>query len=473
MKKHVEGEDFAGVYSDFASRLHFADIPESIIDAARRNLFDTLTCSLAGVRAEGTNEVRELVREWGGKPEAQILWSNVRAPAPNAAWVNSVMSHARDFDDVHEKAVVHVGVSNVPAALAAAEMADHPITGREFFTGLVAGVELMLRMGLATEITLIESGFIYTSLFAYFGATITAARILNLSPDETHNALGIAYSQAAGGHQVTRDGAQTKRMQPGFAVRAALTAIAMTRKNVLGPRNVFEGADGLWRIYLQNRLNPEALRAGLGSDFHFDELGYKPYPSCRYNHTAIDAALMLREQPGFDWRHASEIRVYTNSQAYEAVGTPLTMRQHPQTLPQAQFSICYNVACALVNGRVGLEDFDDPTMLARDDIAHLSTLVVPYVDAQLERDWGRNISPTRIEAIIGDRCFTVQCDHAKGSLEVPFTARDTRHKLEDSLRVSGFGEGHAHRFESTLDALLDSPDVVSDIGRLSNAIAST
>jgi 2-methylcitrate dehydratase PrpD len=467
-----KGEDFAGSYAMFASRLSYTDIPDATINAARVNLFDTLTCSIAGFNAEGANEVRELVREWGGKPEAQILWSDARVPAPNAAWVNSVMAHARDFDDVHEKAIVHVGVSNVPAALAAVELVDPPVTGHEFFTGLVAGVELMLRMGLATEISLIESGFIYTSLFAYFGATATAARILNLSPEETHNALGIAYSQAAGGHQVTRDGAQTKRMQPGFAARAALTAIAMTKKGVVGPRNIFEGVDGLWRIYLQGRFNADALREGLGSVFHFEELGYKPYPSCRYNHTAIDAALMLREQPEFDWRDVSEIRAYTTVQGYEAVGTPLAMRQHPQTLPQAQFSICYNIACALVNGRVSLADFDDTAMLARPEISRLSALVVPYVDEQLERDWSRNISPTRLEAVVGDRTFTVQCDYAKGSLQVPFSVEDTRHKLEDSLAVSGFGAARADLFEKTLDDLLYSQDVAADLRRLSSEISA-
>ncbi len=465
-------EDFASSYATFASRLNYDDIPDATIGAARANLFDTLTCSIAGLNAEGASEVRELVSEWGGKPEAQILWSNARVPAPNAAWVNSVMAHARDFDDVHEKAIVHVGVSNVPAALAAVELADQPVTGYEFFTGLVAGVELMLRMGLATEISLIDSGFIYTSLFAYFGATATAARILELSPEETHNALGIAYSQAAGGHQVTRDGAQTKRIQPGFAARAALTSIAMTNKGIIGPRNIFEGTDGLWRIYLQGRYNAGVLREGLGTAFHFEELSYKPYPSCRFNHTAIDAALMLREQPGFDWRNVSEIRAYTTVQGYEVVGTPLKMRQHPQTLPQAQFSICYNIACALVNGRVSLADFDDAAMLARPEIARLSALVVPFVDELLERDWRQAISPTRLEAVTNDRTFTVQCDYAKGSLQLPFSVDDAHFKLEDSLQASGFGPTCTDLFEETLENLLVSKDVATDLRRLSDKLSA-
>src|SRR3546814_3702676 len=85
---------------------------------------------------------------------------------------------------------------------------------------------------MATGIGIIESGFIYSGLFGHFAATAAAARVLRLSPEETVNAMGIAYSQAGGTHQVTRDGAMTKRMQPGFGARSALLSIAMSRAGI-------------------------------------------------------------------------------------------------------------------------------------------------------------------------------------------------------------------------------------------------
>ena len=36
-----------------------------------------------------------------------------------------------------------------------------------------------------------------------------------------------------------------------------------------------------------------ALIAGLGQRFEFEQLSYKPYPCCRFNHTAIDATLAM------------------------------------------------------------------------------------------------------------------------------------------------------------------------------------
>jgi 2-methylcitrate dehydratase PrpD len=464
--------DFAQTYAEFASNLTFSDLSAATVSAAKVNLIDTLSCSIAGFNAEGSVEVRELVGEWGGRPEVQVLWSDLRVPAPSAAWINSIMAHARDYDDVHEAAIVHLGVSNVPAALAAVEVANGPVCGEDFYAGLIAGEELTARMGVATKIGLNESGFIYSSLFGYFGATAGAARIMGMSAQEIQNSLGITYSQAAGGHQVTRDGAHTKRMQPGFGARAALTSVAMTRKGVVGPRNIFEGADGLWRIYLRDELDASALREDLGSRFHMEDLSYKPYPSCRFNHTAIDAALQLLDQPGFDWRQVTEIRAYVTEQGREVCGTPLKVRQNPKSLTEAQFSLCYNIACALVNGGVGLADFADPSALIRPEIAHVTKLVVPLVDDEMTRQWGRGVSPTRVEAVIGDKVFTARTDRAKGSSAAPFTQDDVRRKLEDSLFFGGFDPASADFFEETIDNLVHSTDVAADIRRLSAGIST-
>src|SRR3546814_6802489 len=84
----------------------------------------------------------------------------------------------------------------------------------------------------------------------------------------------------------------TKRMQPGFGARSALLSIAMSRAGIRGAQNIFEGADGLGRTYLRSTLDSAALRDGLGQRFHMADLSYKPYPCCRFNHTAIDIALL-------------------------------------------------------------------------------------------------------------------------------------------------------------------------------------
>jgi 2-methylcitrate dehydratase PrpD len=208
--------EFAREYAEIAAGLRGETLPPEVTEAVRTNLLDTLACATAGRSAPGVGEVAALAAEWGGAPQALIWGSDTRVPAHHAAWVNGMMAHARDYDDTHDVAVLHAGVSVVPAALAAAEL-NPAATGNDLLAGVAAGLELVCRLGLATKISIIESGFIYSSLFGYFGAAVAAARVAGLDAASTQNAIGIAYSQAAGTHQVTRDAALMKRMQPGLA----------------------------------------------------------------------------------------------------------------------------------------------------------------------------------------------------------------------------------------------------------------
>ena len=219
---------------------------------------------------------------------------------------------------------------------------------------VAAGLETICRLGVATRIGIIESGWMYTPLFGHFAATVAAGRVLGLDVTQMVNALGIVYSQVAGNHQVTRDGALTKRMQPGFAAQAALVSVQLAQRGVRGAQATFEGVDGFLRVYLRDRCDRDVLRKGLGEHYEFTELSYKPYPCCRFNHTAIDAALALRASAGVSAERVRRIRVGVNRQAYEAVATPVDVRKAPRTIVHAQFSLPFTVAAALVDGRVEL-----------------------------------------------------------------------------------------------------------------------
>ena len=463
--------DFTQTYAEFSSALNYSDLPPSAVAAVRLNVYDTLACALAGFRAPGVQEVLDVVRDWGGKPEAQILWTDLRVPAPNAGWINGIMAHACDYDDTHDKAILHGGISVVPAALAAVDMAGRPVSGKEFYTAVASGLELICRLGVATRIGLIQAGFIYSALFSYFAAAAAAARVLNLSTEQTVNAIGIAYTQASGTHQVTRDGALTKRMQPGFGTRAALTAVALARRGIRGAQNVFEGIDGLGRTYLQGELDSDVLRADLGDRYHFEELSYKPYPCCRMNHCAIDAALDIRAQDGFDWTQVTDIKAHINAQGNQAVGTPLEIRRAPTSVVQAQFSICYTIACALVNGAVTLSDFTAEA-LQRADVLSVAARVTPVVDAELDRAMGRNVTPARVEALMGDRIYRAQVTEARGNFTTPLSPADLRLKLADCLAFGGFDKSGADSFETAIANLEASTDVAGELRRLSARLSA-
>lgn len=450
--------DFGSEYAAFATTLDVANIPGAVLVAACENLFDTLSCAIAGSSAHGVDTVRELVEEWAGRPEASILCSSSRVPAHHAAWVNGMMSHARDYDDTHDAAVLHAGVSVIPAALAASQLAPNA-SGADLLAGIVAGLELICRLGVSTRVSIIESGFMYTSLFGYFAATAAAARVMGLDAAQTANALGIAYSQAAGTHQVTRDGASTKRMQPGFAAQAALVSVQMSQRGVQGVFRTFDGADGLFRSYLDNRVDTERLRQGLGQSYEMQGLSYKPYPCCRFNHPAIEAALRIRQQPGFDPKRVRSAVVGISHDAHQAVCTPEDIRRAPKTIVQAQFSIPYTVACALIDGDVSLRHFTEDG-IRRPDILALAARIQGVVDPEIEREWSRNVSPAIVSVETEGGTFEHRIDYPKGHPKSRMTAADFDAKLVGCMATSGLAwpADLPARLHEVIEGLIAAPD---------------
>ncbi|VTU24906.1 MmgE/PrpD family protein [Variovorax sp. PBL-E5] len=461
------GEDFAVVLARFACHLSLDKLPAPAIAAARMNVLDTLACAAAGSSAAAVAETRELAVEWGGAPQASLLIFGDKVPAHHAAWVNGTMAHARDYDDTHDAAVLHAGVSVVPAALAAAELRGG-VGGADLLAAVAAGLETICRLGVATRIGIVESGYMYTSLFGHFAATVAAGRVLGLDQAQMVNAIGIAYSQVAGNHQVTRDGALTKRMQPGFAAKSALMSVQLAQRKVRGAQATFEGEDGFLRVYLHDRCDRDALREGLGERYEFTQLSYKPYPCCRLNHSAIDAALALREAHAIRAGQVRRIRVGINRQAHEAVCTPIEVRKTPRSVVHAQFSLPYTVAAAIVDGGVRLGHFEQAS-LGREDILALAQRIDPYVDKDIEREWGRNVTPALMHVEMNDgTTHSLRVDQPLGHPERPMTAAAMDAKAIDCFRAAA-RPLHADA-AARLRRLVESIETCADVSALARAL---
>ncbi len=397
----------------FASSIDAAQLDPAVVKAVKVNILDTLSCALAGSSAKAIAEVSGLVREWGGAAQADMLVFGGKFPAHQAAFVNAGMSHARDYDDTHDAAILHAGVTAVPAAIAAGQLRGG-LSGADLIAAVAAGLEVTCRLGVAIKVDIIESGFIYTSLLGYFGATAAAGRALGLTADEMLNAFGIVYSSVAGNHQVTRDASLMKRLQPGLAAQAAVVAVQLAKRGIRGAQGVFEGADGFFRIYLQGRADADVVRKDLGKRFELMNLSYKPYPCCRDTHAAIDAILQLRDKVKRPADEIELIRVGVTAPGYQMVCVPEKVRLAPRTIVEAQFSIPYTVAASWVDGQVGIGHFSDEG-LKRADILDLAARVQPYVEPEIDRVWSRFVTPAKVTVQFRDgQTAETQIDYPKG-----------------------------------------------------------
>jgi 2-methylcitrate dehydratase PrpD len=347
------------------------EISPAAYGAAKKMLLDALGCALAARSSPGVPEVVEQMRDWGGKPEATLLLYGDRVPAPNAVFANSTLIHALDYDDVYIPGSLHLTSIIVPATLAAAEMSK--ASGKAALAAMIAGTEVAARLGIAGRNRRRSGAFLPSSLDGGFGAVVTAARLLGLTREQCVDAMGINYAQVSGNRQALHDMTLTKRIQPAFAARSAMWAVALAHRGVTGPPRALEGSAGLFSAYMDGDV-PDADELTVAKDwFEIENVSVKPYTSCGACHSAQAAAEILIAEERLKSEEIERVELFGCGPG-GLVGNPFRIGRNPQV--DAQFSVAYGVALALLRGPAKLDHFTDEAILADTEVADLAASIV-------------------------------------------------------------------------------------------------
>jgi len=431
MKKIVESNmDVAIILSRNIVASEYEDIPIDALEASKKLTLDILATAIGGSTAKGCQELVDLARDWGGKQESTILGYGYRVPAPNAAQANASMAHALDYDDTHDGNIVHASAVVVPVCLAMAERKGK-VSGKEFLTAVTLGLDLSTRLSGATRFKtdMLYDGWWNTPLYGYFSAAASAGKLLELDEDKMANAFGIAYEQAAGTMQCAIEAALTKRMCPGFAARGGIVSALMAQKDITGARNCLEGKAGLYTIFFSGGCDREYLTNELGKRFEGADLSLKPYPTCRANHPAIDATLYLVREYALKPEDITEVTVSVGRGTHTFTCTPLELKREPKTTVDAQFSLPWTIATAIVKNKVLIRDFSAEAI--RDDrVLRIAQKVIPRLDENLTVPSG--VEPAIVEIKTNEgRLLSKRVDFAYGHPKKPMTWESIIDKLFD------------------------------------------
>jgi 2-methylcitrate dehydratase PrpD len=324
----------------WAAGLGAGDVPDDVRGAAELHALDAAGCALAahGV-GEGT-AVRALATEEAGAPQATAIGVPERVPAATAALVNGTLAHSLDFDDTHDEAVCHVSAVVTPAALATGEAVG--ASADDVLTAIVAGNEVVCRVGAAAQHGFHARGFHPTSVCGVFGATVAAAKLRGLDADGIERAVGLAGSTASGLFAYLSDGSPTKPLHAGWAAAAGMRAAILAEHGLRGPSAIFEDRFGLLAAYAD--ADGPVVVADLGSRWETPKIAFKAYPACHYIHGALDAL-----------RDAGPLRAEDVTRVDATIaeaGAAIVAETHPKTPYGARFSLAYALAAQLVDGRV-------------------------------------------------------------------------------------------------------------------------
>jgi 2-methylcitrate dehydratase PrpD len=367
--------------------------------------------------------VVELIRESCGNGNSTVIGERWKASPAQATLANGVMAHAFELDNVRQPgAGVHPGATAFLPALAIAE--ERKTDGKALLAAVVAGCEVMSRIGVAAGNSLEKRGFHAPGLTGTFGAAVAAGRLLGLDEREMVNALGIAASYSGGLLEFSRcrEGAMVKRLHLGKAGEGGVTAALLASRGFGGPESVLEGKFGFCRTF-SDSPDLSRLTRRLGHDFETLNICIKRC-ACHINaHAPIEALQMLREEIGFSPEEIREIIV---------AGVEKLLTHHaiyqPKDLMMAQYSIPFCVALSVYFDPTDPESFNEQKLKDK-KILRMIRRVRLKVDAEIEkRGWDR---AARLTVVLrnGERHSTLVV-HFKGTAQNPLS----RSELEDKAR---------------------------------------
>jgi len=440
--------------------LRYEDLPEKARRHAKTLLLDLLGSMIGSKRVPSSRMAAELALELGGPEESTVIGHNRKVAAPNAAFANAIQSYAFDYADDHNESNCHPSVATIPASLALGQKLRS--SGKEVLTAIALGNEVVCRLGAAFLGKTYYQGFHPTSTCGVFGAATSSARLLRLGVQQTLWALGIAGSQSAGLMAWNTEGSYTKRLQAGHPAMCGVLSALLAGKGFNGPSAIIEGPDGFLQAYSFNRQHDaRRITEELGTAWSFSSSSIKFYPCCRYSGGHLDACLDIVATHRPEASAIERILVRSSDYTIRLLTLPLDRKLKPQTVVDAQFSMPWQCAIAIIDGRIDVDTFTDEN-LGRRDVLELASKVQWVRDDEFEHRYPQHYSCAVTVTMHTGEEFVSVVDDPKGDFRNPMTQLE----IEDKFRSLAQREISAKdRIERIVDFVrhLDERDDINEL----------
>jgi 2-methylcitrate dehydratase PrpD len=415
--------------AEWASSLTFADIPADVVASTKLRILDVIGLSLAGSETAFGRSTRAAALAMAGGGPSRLFGTGERTGAATAAFANAACAQALEFDDTHNESIVHMSSPSVAAALALSE--TRLVTGSEAILAVAIGNEISCRVGVVAPGQFHRRGFHPTGLFAPFGVTYLAGRLLALDPDTVARAAGICGSCAAGLLECWVDGTQSKFLHSGFAAQSGIASALLARAGVTGPPTIFEGRFGLFASHLPPSvpIRLDRIVDQLGTHWESRNASFKPYPAAHVLHPYVEALLRVRREHRIAASDVERIDCPVAEFNVSIVCEPLDEKLAPASDSHGRISLQYTLAEALYTGGLGRNAYAAES-LRHPDILALARRVRYHVDPGFPGP-GRFRGAVQVTLRDG-RVISETQEHNRGSAGNPMTSGELRAKFDEN-----------------------------------------
>ncbi|MCS7233749.1 MAG: MmgE/PrpD family protein [Synergistetes bacterium] len=408
----------------FIKGLSYESLPDIVKERAKESVIDTLAVAIAASCFEEVPYVVQEILSHDESSESTVWGYNRKASVFNSALLNGIMGHALELDDVHKESKTHPGTVVIPAVLSVGELLAS--SGREIIEAIVAGYEVMIRIGMGIGVSSHRlKGWHVTGTAGTFGAAAGVAKLLKLDESQIVSGLGLAGTQSSGLWAFTADGATCKKLHPGHAAYCGVLSAFLSKAGMTGSSRILDAEDGGLFRATSDEYDLSLVTKDLGEAFEIVNVDRKPYACCRSMHPPIDAILKLKKEYNLEPEDIESIYIKT----YKVAIKQCAFTKKPVNVAEAKFSMAYGVAVALYDGCALVEQFSperirDPKVLALSDKVYIEE--DEEFTSRYPLEWGCEVT---VLTKRGER-FTTRIYAAKGdSRRNPMNTEEIKDKF--------------------------------------------
>jgi len=409
------------ILAEFVVGFDLRQAPPQVIERARVALIDTVGVAVAGSHEEVAHIVAEMVKAEASAPQCTVIGTSLRASPQLAALANGVANHAMDYDFTFLNGQSVAAV--IPALLAVAETTK--ATPADVLGAFIVGCEVAARINRSSLRMGNDGGWHITGVVGVIATTAACCKLMKLPVEQVAQAIGMAVSLSAG--IAVNYGTMTKPLHCGNAARNGVMAAMLASKGFTSHAAAFEGNNGYFASFGRALPTDFAPFKDLGQRWDLTAIGFqtKYYPCGGRGHTAIEAALMLREKIGSSrLGEIANIHCLVSASSAKRINT-----NYPGDVEAAKFSAAYVIAYSLVHGIPKIKAFTPEALKDARTIA-MAKLVTAGADPQLGDAFGESPSILKI-TLKGGETFEQRRDYATGSAKIPLTPAQLEEKFMD------------------------------------------
>ncbi|UCG82175.1 MAG: MmgE/PrpD family protein [Dehalococcoidia bacterium] len=327
----------------------YIDFPNETVDCAKGLIMKSVAGMVVGSREPLGKKIIRYLSGLGGTSEAGVVGAGFRTSVENAALAAGIFAHASELED-DEFFPTGDAVGNYWMHPAIFPLAEKLLSsGREVIEAIIVSFEVASRLAQAVPRFGYRSGVCTPAYVGTLATTAAAARMLDLSVEQTENALSISASHATS--LANQMGYDAHFIESGHSCRAGILSAFLAEAGCNGMPEILDRRNGFYSsVWLEdeNAVDLNIITNGLGKPpFHVHGAEIKKWSSCNLTHTAVDALAMLVQEHKIGHEDVEKVEAEVNPVCVQYCDRPF-----PDNLAAARFSFSYLLGEVLLRGKI-------------------------------------------------------------------------------------------------------------------------